>query len=71
MEYKTFYKINVEYAIKNSKTNKKEIKRKRLNIIASDTYKAMDLAYKIITHKHSILYYIGCAVVGKDKVYTL
>lgn len=69
MEHKTFYKVNVEYAIKNNKTNKKEIKRKRLNIIAPDTYKAMDLAYEIITHKYNILSYIGCAIVGKDKIY--
>lgn len=71
MEHKTFYKVNIEYTIKNSKTNKDEVKREQLNIIASNNDKAMDLAYEIIKHKYNILRYIGCAIVGKDKIYKL
>lgn len=71
MEHKTFYKVNVEYTIKNSKTNKDEVKREQLNIIALNNDKAMDLAYEIIKHKYNISRYIGCAIVGKDKIYKL
>ena len=69
MEHKTFYKVNVEYTIKNSKTNKEEVKREQLNIIAFNGLKAMDLAYKIIKHKYNISSYVGCAIVGTDKIY--
>jgi hypothetical protein len=69
MEHKTFYKINVEYTIKNSETNKDEVKREQLNIIALNGHKAMDLAYEIIKHKYNISSYVCCAIAGKDKIY--
>lgn len=69
MIHKTFYKVNVEYTIKNSETNKNEVKREQLNIIALNSGKAMDLAYEIIKHKYNISSYIGCAIIGKDKIY--
>lgn len=69
MKHKTFYRINVEYTIKNSKTNKDEVKKEQLNIIALNGYKAMDLAYEIIKHKYNISSYVGCAVTEKYYIY--